>query len=150
MGAYGSLSAKRHVGWSNDKHFLEQLVREGGFLSSAERSLLGPSPSTNRRWDDRVGKYKYSGCKTALRDSQYLTGTWNFLFLFWGLFIEFSHDKRGCSTIYENTEVAWQEISGSIWAQDCGSLSFSQRGTCAKSMPFHYLLRLLNFRRAHW
>ena len=70
MGCYGALSAKRHVAWSNDKTFLETIVREGGFLSAGERKLLGPSPLTKRIWDPRVGKFRYSGCRDALRDSQ--------------------------------------------------------------------------------
>ena len=72
MGNYGALTAKRHVAWSNDQMFLHGLVQEGGFMSAGQRKLLGPSNLTNRKWDARVGKLRVTGCRTALRDSQFL------------------------------------------------------------------------------
>ena len=41
MGRFDGPTPKRHMGWSNDKGFMEELMGRGGFLSVADRKCYG-------------------------------------------------------------------------------------------------------------
>ena len=73
MGKFQGPSPKRHVGWSNDEQFMQQIVTRGGYLSIPERQALGESKLVRK--DVKNGKKTFSGNKTALRASQSPAGT---------------------------------------------------------------------------
>ena len=71
MGAYGSPTAKRQVGWSNDASFMAMILAQGGFLSKAEKDKLGQSLLTKRGVNSQ-GKATFTGVQKLLKKSQLL------------------------------------------------------------------------------
>ena len=70
MGKFGALTLKRHVGWSNDFGFMDSLMREGGWVSPAERQAFGNIKLATRGVSKKTGKPTYTGCKKRLKQSQ--------------------------------------------------------------------------------
>ena len=68
MGKFKGPSPKRHLGWSNDEEFMQQLMTRGGYLSSAERQRLGESKLCKK--SQRQGRPTFTGCKQLLKQSQ--------------------------------------------------------------------------------
>ena len=68
MGKFQGPSPKRHVGWSNDEQFMQQIVTRGGYLSISERQALGESKLVRKVVKN--GKPTFSGNKKLLRASQ--------------------------------------------------------------------------------
>ena len=71
MACFGGPSPKRHVGWSNDKGFVEMIMDQGGYLSVDERRALGESKLT-KKGVSGMGKPTYTGVKKFLKQSQLL------------------------------------------------------------------------------
>ena len=68
MGKFKGPSPKRHLGWSNDEEFMQQLMTRGGYLSVVERQALGESRLCKR--GNKAGKASFTGCKQLLKQSQ--------------------------------------------------------------------------------
>ena len=71
MANFGGISPKRHLGWSNDFHFMDSIMKEGGYLSPEARQALGPSKLV-KRGVSALGKSTYTGVSKALKQSQSL------------------------------------------------------------------------------
>ena len=70
MAKFGGPSPKRHLGFSNDANFIQQLLDRGGYLSQDERRALGESRLT-KRGVSSAGKTTYTGVKKFLKQSQH-------------------------------------------------------------------------------
>ena len=84
MGKFGGPSPKRHMGFSNDEEFMQQLMDRGGFMSLAERQALGESKLTKK--GSKFGCRTFTGCKKMLKQSQCFAGNKSFGYLqseFW-------------------------------------------------------------------
>ena len=79
MGKFGGPSPKRHMGFSNDEEFMQQLMDRGGFMSLAERQALGESKLTKK--GSKFGCPAFTGCKKMLKQSQCFAGnkSWGYL-----------------------------------------------------------------------
>ena len=69
MANYGQGSAKRHVAWSNDCEFIDGIVRNGGYLSVADRQALCLNKLAHHYYDPKVGKIRYTGKSLLLPES---------------------------------------------------------------------------------
>ena len=70
MGCFQGPSPKRHVGWSNDKGFMEELMAKGGFLSASDRMRLTTRLATT---GVKNGMPTFTGCKQLMKKSQPLS-----------------------------------------------------------------------------
>ena len=68
MGKFGGPSPKRHVAWSNDEAFVQELLARGGFMSITERNALGTTKLVKR--GHKNGVPTFTGCKKLLKNSQ--------------------------------------------------------------------------------
>ena len=73
MGKFQGPTPKRHVGWSNDEQFMQQILTRGGYLSVHERQALGESKLVRKGLKN--GKATFSGNKRLLQASQKSGGT---------------------------------------------------------------------------
>ena len=73
MGCFDGPTPKRHVGWSNDKGFMEELMGRGGFLSATDRSAM--ATTLVRRTINKYGVPTFTGKKELLKQSQQLVAT---------------------------------------------------------------------------
>lgn len=71
MGKFGGPSPKRHVAWSNDEAFVQELLARGGFMSITERNALGTTKLVKR--GHKNGVPTFTGCKKLLKNSQRYT-----------------------------------------------------------------------------
>ena len=79
MAKFGGPSPKRHVGWSNDKSFIQMLLDQGGYLSLDERRNAGHVKLVKRGHVD--GKRTYTGIRKMLKQSQLLEALVSFSFV---------------------------------------------------------------------
>ena len=73
MGCFDGPTPKRHMGWSNDKGFMEELMGRGGFLSAADRNAM--ATKLVRRTINKSGIPTFTGKKELLKRSQLLAST---------------------------------------------------------------------------
>ena len=73
MGKFGGPTPKRHMGWSNDEQFMQDLMARGGYMSVAERKDIGTAQLV-RRGKNRGGMPTFTGAK-QLKKSQSLVST---------------------------------------------------------------------------
>ena len=70
MGCFGSGTPKRHVIWSNDRSFIETLIKAGGYLSTTQRDHMAGQALATHKVDPRTGKKQFTGVKKRLKNSQ--------------------------------------------------------------------------------
>ena len=73
MGRFGAGTPKRHVVWSSDEQFVAELVRQGGYLSKAEKDALCGAKTARSYEDPRTGQRRHVGVKKTLKQSQKLS-----------------------------------------------------------------------------
>ena len=61
MGKFGGPSPKRHVAWSNDEGFVQELLARGAYMSITERNALGATKLVKR--GHKNGVPTFTGCK---------------------------------------------------------------------------------------
>ena len=79
MGKFGAPTPKRHMGWSNDEEFMQDLMARGGYLSTAECKEIGAAQLV-RRGKNKGGVPTFTGAK-QLKKSQTLVSTYALCFI---------------------------------------------------------------------
>ena len=67
MGKFNGPSPKRHLAWSNDCGFVQELVARGGYLSMVERQAL---LTRLAKRGTKNGKATFQGVKKTMKKSQ--------------------------------------------------------------------------------